>query len=122
MAKILIVDDSKMMRKNLKKILVQSGHEVVEEAATGMEACSAYDLHKPDLVTIDINMPEMNGIETVKRILESDPGALIVMISAHNEQSRVYQAIKAGAKNYIVKPVRADKVIFVVEQVLSQYG
>ena len=103
MAKILIVDDSKMMRRNLRKILAEAGHEVVAEAEDGSDACKAYAEHRPDLVTMDINMPVMDGIEAVKRILVDFPEANIVMISAHNEQNRVYQAVKCGAKNYIVK-------------------
>ena len=120
MAKILIVDDSMMMRRNLRKILTEAGHEVVGEAENGSEACAAFGEHKPDLVTMDINMPVMDGIEAVKRILIDFPEANIVMISAHNEQNRVYQAIKCGARNYIVKPVRYDKVVTVVNQVLDQ--
>ncbi|MBD3258442.1 response regulator [candidate division GN15 bacterium] len=120
MAGILVVDDSKMMRRNLKKLLTEAGHEVVAEADNGSEAVSAFGQFKPELVTMDINMPVMDGIEAVRRILVDFPEAIIVMISAHNEQNRVYQAIKCGAKNYIVKPVRADKLLMVIDQVLKQ--
>ncbi len=120
MARILIVDDSKMMRRNLRKIITSAGHEVVADVSNGSEALTAYAEHKPDLITMDINMPIMDGIEATKRILVDFPAAAIVMISAHNEQSRVYEAIKQGAKNYIVKPVSADKVQAVIEKVLEQ--
>jgi two-component system chemotaxis response regulator CheY len=119
-ARVLIVDDSKMMRRNLRKILVEAGHEVVGEATNGAEALSEYANTKPDLVTMDINMPVLDGIEAVKRILIDFPEARIIVISAHNEQSRVYQAIKSGAKNYVVKPIAAAKVIEVIESVLQQ--
>lgn len=119
MASILIVDDSRVMRKNLNKLLSQAGHEVVAEAGDGSEACVLYERHKPDLVTMDINMPVMDGLEAVKKIMTDHPDAKIIMISAHNEQSRVYEAIKNGAKNYIVKPVRGEKVTSVVSEVLS---
>jgi two-component system chemotaxis response regulator CheY len=108
-----------MMRRNLRKILTEAGFEVVAEAANGAAACEEYGKHHPDLVTMDINMPVMDGIESVKRILVDFPEARIVMISAHNEQSLVYQAIKLGAKNYIVKPVSSEKVLAVVSKVLG---
>ncbi|MBD3381385.1 MAG: response regulator [candidate division Zixibacteria bacterium] len=120
MATIMIVDDSMMMRRNLKKILVQAGHEVICEASNGNEALAAFKRHQPDLITMDINMPIMDGIEAVKKIREVNPNAAIVMISAHNEQSRVYEAIKSGAKNYIVKPIRSDKVVSVVNEVMTK--
>jgi two-component system chemotaxis response regulator CheY len=116
----MIVDDSMMMRRNLKKICTQAGHDVICEAANGNEALTAFKRHQPDLITMDINMPVMDGIEAVKKIREVNPRAAIVMISAHNEQSRVYEAIKSGAKNYIVKPIRADKVISVINEVLAK--
>ncbi len=122
MARILIVDDSKMMRRNLVKILTDAGHEVVAQAEDGSEACAAYAENRPDLVTMDINMPVMDGIEAVKRIIVDFPEAIIIMISAHNEQSRVYEAIKCGAKNYIVKPIRSGTVVATIEKALSKAG
>lgn len=120
MARILIVDDSKMMRRNLVKILTDAGHEVVAQVENGSEACAAFAEFQPDLVTMDINMPVMDGIEAVKRIIVDFPEAVIIMISAHNEQNRVYEAIKSGAKNYIVKPIRADKVTSIINKAMSQ--
>ncbi len=120
MARILIVDDSKMMRRNLVKILTDAGHEVVGQAEDGSKACLEYAKNQPDLVTMDINMPIMDGIETVKRILIDFPEAAIVMISAHNEKSQVYEAIKCGAKNYIVKPISSQLVISVIDKTLAK--
>lgn len=120
MARILIVDDSKMMRRNLAKILTDAGHEVVAQAENGSEACSEFAEHRPDLVTMDINMPVMDGIEAIKRILVDFPEAVIIMISAHSEVSRVYEAIKCGAKNYIVKPISSGNVISTIDKVLSK--
>ncbi|RKX22671.1 MAG: response regulator [Candidatus Zixiibacteriota bacterium] len=120
MANILIVDDSKMMRRNLVKILTDAGHEVVAQAENGSQACSAFAKNQPDLVTMDINMPIMDGIEAVKRIIVDFPEAIIIMISAHNEQSQVYEAIKCGAKNYIVKPINSKVVTAMIEKTLAK--
>jgi len=119
-ATVLIVDDSKMRRRDLRKILTEAGHQVVGEATNGAEALSEYANTKPDLVTMDINMPVLDGIEAVKRILIDFPEARIIVISAHNEQSRVYQAIKSGARNYVVKPIAANKVIEVIDNVMRR--
>jgi YesN/AraC family two-component response regulator len=110
MARILIVDDSMIMRRNLKTILTEAGHTIVGEANA---------THMPDLVTMDINMPVMNGIESVKRIIEIFPDARIVMISALEQRHMVFEALKSGAKHYIVKPIVEDKVIEVITQVLT---
>ncbi len=122
MARILIVDDSAMMRRNLVRILTDAGHEVVAQAEDGSQACSAFAECRPDLVTMDINMPVMDGIQAVKRIMIDFPDAVIVMISAHNEQSQVYEAIKGGAKNYIVKPIRSKSVIAMIDKTLVKAG
>jgi two-component system chemotaxis response regulator CheY len=120
MARVLIVDDSKIMRRSLVNIITKAGHEIVAEAENGSEACEAFALYQPDLVTMDINMPVMDGIQAVKRIIVDFPEAIIIMISAHNEQSRVYEAIKCGARNYIVKPIRAEKVMSTIDKVLGK--
>lgn len=120
MARILIVDDSKMMRRNLAKILTDAGHEVVAEAENGSEACSEFAENQPDLVTMDINMPVMDGIEAIKRILVDFPEAVIIMISSQTEKGRVYEAIKCGAKNYIVKPIRSSNVLSAIDKVLGK--
>lgn len=110
MASVLIVDDSMVMRKNLKNILVQGGYTVIDEAVNGEVAISKYQEHKPDFVTMDINMPEMDGIEAVKQIIAVDPKARIVMISSVNEKQMVMEALKYGAKYYVLKPVTYEKV------------
>ncbi|AEC52048.1 chemotaxis response regulator [Pyrococcus sp. NA2] len=119
MARILIVDDAAFMRMLLKKILTQAGHEVVGEASNGREAVEKYKQLKPDLVTMDIVMPEMDGITAVKEIMKIDPNAKIIMITAVGQEAKVMEALKSGAKGYIVKPFQAQKVIEEVNRVLS---
>ncbi|WP_134683684.1 response regulator [Brevibacillus migulae] len=119
MAQVLIADDSYIVRESLKKILSQSEHEVVAEATNGEEAYLQYRLHRPDLVTMDINMPVMNGIDTVKKIKHEFPDARIVMISTLGFQDQVFEAIKAGARHYIIKPFDHDKFFSVIDLVLS---
>ncbi|MFT4925393.1 MAG: two-component system chemotaxis response regulator CheY [Phenylobacterium sp.] len=118
MAKVLVVDDSVMMRRNLTALLEESGHEVIGEAKNGMLALSAYEKYQPDLVTMDITMPVMDGITAVKKIIEAYPDAIIIMISAQNQQMMVYDAIKSGAKNYLLKPIRVEKLKQVIIEVL----
>ncbi|EHR77514.1 chemotaxis protein CheY [Thermococcus litoralis DSM 5473] len=119
MAKVLIVDDAAFMRMLVKKILVQAGHQVVGEAGNGKEAVEKYKELKPDLVTMDIVMPEMDGISAVKEIMKIDPNAKIIMITAVGQEAKVMEALKSGAKGYIVKPFQAPKVIEEVNRVLS---
>jgi two-component system chemotaxis response regulator CheY len=119
MANILIVDDAAFMRMMLKDILVKGGHEVVGEAANGLEAIDQYGKLKPDLVTMDITMPEMEGIEALKRIKEDDPKATIIMCSAMGQQGMVVQAIQAGAKDFVVKPFQSDRVLEAVSKALA---
>ncbi len=120
MAKIMIVDDSSLIRKTLKDILEKAGHLVIAEAIDGNQAILEYEIKRPDLVTMDINMPGLNGIETVKRIIEKDPYAKIVIISSVNQKNMVFDALQNGAKHYIVKPINYDKVIDVIEIVLKE--
>lgn len=119
MKRILIVDDSSIMRKNLRLILNREGYEVAAEASNGEEACRAYAEHKPDLVTMDITMPVMNGIEAVQTIIRSDPQAKIMVISAFDQRSMLFEAIENGAKHYIIKPITADKLLQAVRQLLE---
>ena len=115
MAKILIVDDAAFMRMMIKDILTKNGYEVVAEAANGVEAVELYKSHQPDLVTMDITMPEMDGIEAVKQIKAVNPAAKVIMCSAMGQQSMVMDAIKAGANDFIVKPFQADRVLEAVK-------
>lgn len=119
MAKILIVDDAAFMRMMIKDILTKNGYEVVAEAANGVEAVELYKSHQPDLVTMDITMPEMDGIEAVKQIKVVNPAAKVIMCSAMGQQSMVMDAIKAGANDFIVKPFQADRVLEAVKKIVG---
>ncbi len=111
MASVLIVDDSVVMRKNLRAILTQGGYVVAGEAGDGDEAVSMYASANPDYVTMDINMPKMNGIVAVEKIMSSYPDARIIVISSVDEKETVLEALKKGAKYYILKPVTYEKVL-----------
>ena len=119
MAKILIVDDAAFMRMMIKDIITKNGYEVVAEAANGVEAVELYKSHQPDLVTMDITMPEMDGIEAVKQIKAVNPAAKVIMCSAMGQQSMVMDAIKAGANDFIVKPFQADRVLEAVKKIVG---
>lgn len=118
--KILIVDDAAFMRMMIKNILTKHGYEVAGEAENGKQAVTLYSEVKPDLVTMDITMPEMDGIESVKAIRALDQDANIIMISAMGQQAMVMDAIQAGARDFIVKPFQQERVIQAIERVLSR--
>ena len=109
--RVLVVDDAAFMRMMVKDILSKNGYEIVGEAENGMKALEKYQELKPDLVTMDITMPEMDGITAVKEIKKVDPGAKVVMCSAMGQQAMVIEAIQAGARDFIVKPFQADRVL-----------
>jgi len=117
--KILIVDDAAFMRMMIKDILTKNGFDVIGEAADGAQAVSLYQELLPDLVTMDITMPEMDGITALKEIKEMNPSAKIVMCSAMGQQAMVIDAIQAGAQDFIVKPFQADRVIEAINKVLA---
>lgn len=119
MAKVLVVDDAAFMRMMLRTILLEEGHEIVAEAANGKEAVSAYMSVKPDLVTMDITMPELDGVGAVKEIRRADPNARIIMCSAMGQKAMVVEAITAGAKDFVVKPFHRERVIESVNKVLG---
>ncbi|ANE41263.1 MULTISPECIES: chemotaxis protein CheY [Fervidobacterium] len=119
MARILVVDDAAFMRMMLKDILTKAGHEVVGEAANGVEAVEKYKELRPDVVTMDITMPEMNGIDAIKEIKKIDPNATVIVCSAMGQQAMVIEAIQAGAKDFIVKPFQPARVIEAVQKVLK---
>ena len=119
MAKVLIVDDAAFMRMMIKDILEKNGFEVVGEANNGIKAVELYKVEKPDVVTMDITMPDMDGIEAVKAIRVIDPAAKIIMCSAMGQQSMVMDAIRAGAKDFIVKPFQADRVLEAIKKVIG---
>ena len=114
MAKILVVDDARVMRFHISKIITQLGHTVTAEAKDGCEALEEYKKQRPDFVTMDVNMPTVGdvhgGIEAVERIIEYDSKAIIIMVSAQTDEEHVAQAIRQGAKNYLKKPITADKL------------
>lgn len=115
--KVLVVDDAVFMRMKLKDILEKNGYEVVGEAQNGAEAVEKYKTEKPDLVTMDITMPEMDGVTALKEIKKVDPSAKVIMCSAMGQQSMVMDAIQAGALDFIVKPFDTDRVIKSLEKV-----
>jgi len=117
--RILIVDDAAFMRMMIKDILVKNGFEVVGEAVDGVQAVEKYNELKPDLVTMDITMPEMDGITALKEIKAIDPAAKIIMCSAMGQQAMAIDAIQAGAKDFIVKPFQADRVIEAIQKTLG---
>jgi len=115
----MLVDDTKFMRMMLANILKPKGYEIVAEAEDGLQAIEKYNQLKPDLVTMDIVMPHMEGIEAARNIVASDRNAKIIMVTAVGQESKVKEAIEAGARGYIVKPFQAPQVIEEVEKVLS---
>lgn len=119
MAKILIVDDAAFMRMMLKDILAKNGHEIVGEAANGNEAFDKYVALTPDLVTMDITMPECDGIEALKKIKGKYPAATVIMCSAMGQQAMVIESIQAGAKDFIVKPFQPDRVAEAIAKALG---
>lgn len=123
MAKVLVVDDARVMRINLGNMLKKLGHEVVAEADSGYEGILMYKKHEPELVTMDITMPEKNGIEdgidAAKAIKDEYPDAKIIMVTSHGEQEKVIKAIQNGASNYLLKPIQVDKLEEVINKTLD---
>ncbi|MGI6330674.1 MAG: response regulator [Zhaonellaceae bacterium] len=117
--RILIVDDAAFMRMMIKDILTKHGYEVVGEAENGTKAVQIYKELKPDLVTMDITMPEMDGIQAVREIKKIDSSAKIIMCSAMGQQMMVMEAIQAGARDFVVKPFQQERVIQAVEKAFS---
>ncbi len=117
--KILIVDDAAFMRMMIKDILSKNGFDIVGEAADGVQAIEKYRETNPDLVTMDITMPEMDGITALKEIKKINPNAKVIMCSAMGQQAMVIDAIQAGANDFIVKPFQADRVLEAINKTLS---
>jgi len=115
-ARILIVDDASFMRMMLRNILTSHGHTIVAEAENGLKAIEAYQQSKPDIMLIDLIMPEMGGIEAVKRIMEIDPKARVIICSAMGQQALVVEAMQAGARDFIIKPFQPTSVIEAVQK------
>jgi len=119
MARVLVVDDAIFMRKMVSDALSKGGHEVVGEAANGQEAVQQFQTLKPEVTTLDITMPEMDGISALKAILEVDPGARVIMCSALGQESKVLESIKAGARDFVVKPFQPDRVLEAIGKALT---
>ncbi|MDD2401313.1 MAG: response regulator [Clostridia bacterium] len=117
--KVMVVDDAAFMRMMIKDILTKNGYEVVGEAENGQIGVKKYKELKPDLVTMDITMPEMDGISAVKEIRSIDANARVIMCSAMGQQAMVIDAIQAGARDFIVKPFQPDRVMEAVKKALS---
>jgi two-component system chemotaxis response regulator CheY len=116
---VLVCDDAIFMRTMISDILSQAGYEVVGEAETGVEAIEKYKQLKPDLVTMDIVMPDLGGIEAVREIMKFDTAARILMCSAMGQQALVVEAIQAGARDFVVKPFQPSRVLEAVQRVLG---
>ena len=119
MARILVCDDSAFMRMILKKILQEIGHEIVAEAANGKEAVRLCRQYKPDLITLDITMPDMDGIEAARLIHEEEPLLRIVMVTAIGQRAIIDEAVQAGASDFIVKPFDAGKIVATIHRLVG---
>lgn len=119
MAKIMLVDDAAFMRMMEKDTLIKNGYTDIIEAEDGAIAVDLYDKEKPDLVILDITMPNMDGLEALKTIKGKDPNATVVMCSAMGQESMVIDAIKSGAKDFIVKPFKPDRLLKTVSNILG---
>ncbi len=117
--RVLVTDDALFMRVTLRNILTKGGYEVVAEAVNGQDSVDKYREHKPDLVTMDITMPEMDGIAALKEIRAINPGAIVIMCTAMGQKGMVMEAVTAGAKDFIVKPFQPDKVLEAVQKLIG---
>ena len=120
MAKILIVDDPKTSRKFLRNMLEDAGHEIVAEAVNGAEGIEKFRLYNPDVVTMDITMPVMDGIEAVKEIIDIDPTAKVIMVTAAGQKTNMVEALKRGAADFIQKPFESSAILSVIEKVMEE--
>ena len=118
MAKIMVVDDASFIRMKCSKMLTSNGYEVIE-ASTGAEAVENYKTSRPDAVLLDITMPDMDGLQALKEIKKIDPDARIAMVTAMGQQSIVMEALKSGAKDFVVKPFDPERVLAAVEKLMS---
>ena len=119
MARVLVVDDAAFMRKVVSDALAAGGHEVVGEAGNGVEAVQQFRALSPELTTLDITMPEKDGLQALVEIIALDPGARVLMCSALGQESKVIESIKLGAKDFVVKPFQADRVLEAVGKALT---
>jgi len=118
--KIVIADDSIITVKKLQPLMEGLGHRVVATAATGAEALEAYRRHRPDLLTMDVSMPDMDGVEATGRIIEEFPAARIIVVTSHGHERTVIDTLEAGASGYVLKPVRIDKLSDMIAKVMGR--
>jgi two-component system chemotaxis response regulator CheY len=116
MAKVLIVDDAAFMRISIKNMLTKNGYEVVGEAENGKIGVEKFKELSPDIVTMDITMPEMSGLEALKEIMTANPAAKVIMVSAMGQEAMVREAIMSGAKGFIVKPFKEDGIVSAIQK------
>jgi two-component system, chemotaxis family, chemotaxis protein CheY len=119
---IMIVDDSILTINKIQKIVEEAGHSVVKVCDSGKQAVEAYPIFLPDIITMDITMPDMNGIDATKAIIANYPDALIVVITSHGQEQMVVEAVDAGAKGYILKPINQESLCRTLEQIYDRYG
>lgn len=120
MADILIVDDSRTSRKILRGILEEAGHNVIAEARDGASGLLLYQELKPDLVTMDVTMPKMDGIEALKKLMEYDADAKVIMVTAAGQKNKMIEAINAGASEFVSKPYQAEQMVEIVNKTLAK--
>lgn len=118
----MVVDDSMIMIIQLTKMLTSMGHVVVASARSGEEAVNKYMLYKPDIITMDITMPDINGIDTSKLILDVNPKALIIMVTSQGQEQMVIDSITLGAKGYVLKPIHPERLSDTLQQVYEKYN
>jgi two-component system chemotaxis response regulator CheY len=119
MARVLVVDDAAFMRKMVGDALTAGGHEVIGEAGDGREAVESFRQLRPEVTTLDITMPEQDGLQALREIVSLDPSARVVMCSALGQESKVLEAIKSGARDFVVKPFKPDRVLEAIEKALA---
>lgn len=122
MLNVLVVDDSMIIRKKITKSIEELGHKVASTAQNGQEAIEAYTKSQPDLVTMDITMPDMDGITAVSKIMEKDPDAKVIMVTSHGQEDMVIKSIQEGAVGYILKPITKEKLAQSIGEVYIEYA
>ncbi|MBM3274465.1 MAG: response regulator [Candidatus Sericytochromatia bacterium] len=120
MPRVLIVDDATVMRTVLRTILTKNGYEVAGEAADGTEALGKYSEVRPDLVTMDIIMPKMTGLEALKQLMGTHPEAKVIMCTADNSREMVINCLKAGAKDYVIKPFSVERLLDAIKKAVGE--
>ena len=118
--RVLVVDDEQLTRKMIMQVLKSVGYEIIGEAENGLHGVELFKMHKPDIVTLDVRMPQMDGIAALKKIKEINKDAVVVMLTAENDSDTVTELLKSGAANYIVKPVKRDLILDKMRLVKNQ--